>query len=34
MNWKTFLKTKGLRLLAVVIVAAIIVGAVVGALGG
>ena len=34
MNWKTFLKTKGLRLLAEVIVAAIIVGAVVGALGG
>ena len=34
MNWKKFLKTNGLRLLAVVIVAAIIVGAVVGALGG
>ena len=29
MNWKKFLKTNGLRLLAVVIVAAIIVGAVV-----
>ena len=34
MNWKKFLKTKGPRVLALVIVAAIIVGAVVGALGG
>lgn len=34
MNWKKFLKTKGLRVLALVIVVTIVVGAVVGALGG
>ena len=34
MNVKKFLKTKGLRVLALVLVAVIIVGAVVGALGG
>ena len=34
MNWKTFLKTKGLRLLALVLVVVLIVGAVVGALSG
>lgn len=34
MNWKKFLKTKGPRLLALVLVVVIVVGAVVGALGG
>lgn len=34
MNWKTFLKTRGLRLLALVLVLVLIVGAVVGALSG
>ena len=34
MNWKKFLKTKGLRLLGVVLAAVVVVGLIVGALGG